>query len=228
MKKSEQSEFIFSPEYAFGSKGCPPRIPADAYVYFRIELINWIDSSDAEAYGKLPRTKQKEASFQHMLAAAQSQKRLATSFVEKQSFMQVIRFFSAHFCLCNYLQCSFEAAKAYKQALNWIEEHGYADEQEEKQGLKICLALNLDLALVYLKLNRPKKTCIYCREALNIDPNNPKAHYRRGLAQEKLGNNMEARRCLLDAKRILPNDRSINKALIEVNFSIFFLRWQLS
>ena len=93
MKKSEQSEFIFSPDYAFGSKGCPPRIPTDAYVFFRIELINWIDSSDAEAYGKLPRTKQKEASFQHMLTAAQSQKRLGTSFVEKQNFNQVIRFF---------------------------------------------------------------------------------------------------------------------------------------
>ena len=51
MKTSEQSEFIFSPEYAFGSHGCPPRIPTDAYVFFRIELINCIDSSDPKAYG---------------------------------------------------------------------------------------------------------------------------------------------------------------------------------
>lgn len=48
MKRNEQSEFIFSPDWAFGEMGCPPRIPPKAYVYFKIDLIDWIDSSAAE------------------------------------------------------------------------------------------------------------------------------------------------------------------------------------
>ena len=100
--------------------------------------------------------------------------------------------------------------------MNWIEDRGYANEEEEKLGMKESLALYLDLALVFLKLGRPIKSRIYCREALNIDPKNAKAHYRLGQAEQKLGNNMEARSSFLAARKILPNDTCINKALHEV------------
>ena len=36
MRKSEKAEFLLSPEYAFGSMGCPPRIPPDASSEFVI------------------------------------------------------------------------------------------------------------------------------------------------------------------------------------------------
>jgi len=48
MRRNEQSQFIFSPDWAFGDLGCPPRIPPKAYVYFKIDLIDWIDSSATE------------------------------------------------------------------------------------------------------------------------------------------------------------------------------------
>lgn len=48
MKKNEQAEFIFSPEWAFGERGCPPRIPPNAYIYFKIDLLDWVDTSAAE------------------------------------------------------------------------------------------------------------------------------------------------------------------------------------
>ncbi len=87
------------------------------------------------------------------------------------------------------MQCSklnsfilFQASKCYRNALNWVQERGYADEEEENRGQELCLKLLLDLALVNLKLNKPKITCTYCKEALEIPTKKmyrrAKAHYR--------------------------------------------------
>ena len=68
------------------------------------------------------------------------------------------------------------------------------------------------------QLNRPKKTCLFCRDALLIDVDNAKAHYRLGLARHKLGESQLALQSLLRARRLCPNDPSIAKAILEVPF----------
>ena len=68
------------------------------------------------------------------------------------------------------------------------------------------------------QLNRPKKTCLFCRDALLIDVDNAKAHYRLGLARHKLGESQQALQSLLRARRLCPNDPSIAKAILEVPF----------
>lgn len=113
---------------------------------------------------------------------------------------------------------ALQAAKSYRQALGWMLERSYANEEEESQGEALNLTLYLDLALVYLKQNKPKRTCISCRDALQINPNNPKAYYRMGLAQEKLGDLQAAQKSLLKAQKIVPDDPSVARALIAVSF----------
>lgn len=89
MKLKEQSEFIISPDLAWGDKGCPPRIPADAYVYFKIDLIEWIDSSAAEAFSKLPLKMRKEVSFEKVLEASKSEKRKGTAHFSSRNYRMV-------------------------------------------------------------------------------------------------------------------------------------------
>ena len=89
MKAHEQSEFIFSPDFAYGSMGCPPRIPPNAYIFFRIDLIEWVDSSAAESFAKLPIQIRKSLPFNQVLEAAQSEKRKAHNHFEKQNFNMV-------------------------------------------------------------------------------------------------------------------------------------------
>ena len=111
----------------------------------------------------------------------------------------------------------YKSAKlSYKRALYWMDDCGYPDEACEAIGEKLKLQLNLDLALVYLKLNVPKKTCIHCQQVLRVDRDNAKAHYRYGLAQDKLGDHHRAMSSLLTAKRICPLDPSINRSIMEV------------
>ena len=89
MKRKEQAEFIIAPNLAYGEHVVPPRIPANAYVYFKIDLIDWVDSSAAEAFGKLPLKTRKEMPFEKVLEAARSEKRKANALFEKQNYLPV-------------------------------------------------------------------------------------------------------------------------------------------
>lgn len=40
MCKGEQAEFRISPEYAYGEKGFPPKIPGNSTLIFEVELVN--------------------------------------------------------------------------------------------------------------------------------------------------------------------------------------------
>lgn len=92
---------------------------------------------------------------------------------------QLYAFFPLHSNKCEQFSIfDGQASKCYRNALNWIQERGYADEDEETLGQQLCLKLHLNLALTSLKLNKPKITCIECKEALSINPHDPKALYR--------------------------------------------------
>ena len=41
MAKRERAEFLISPDYAFGPKGCPPRIPENAKILVDIEMLSY-------------------------------------------------------------------------------------------------------------------------------------------------------------------------------------------
>lgn len=53
MKKYEIAHFIIDPDYAFGERGCPPRIPADAEVMFTVQLCDFVDNAAADTYENL-------------------------------------------------------------------------------------------------------------------------------------------------------------------------------
>lgn len=43
MKKGEKATLVCSPEYAYGDKGSPPKIPANATLNFDVELLDFKD-----------------------------------------------------------------------------------------------------------------------------------------------------------------------------------------
>ena len=45
MRRNERSQFLISPDYAFGEMGCPPRIPPDAASEFSFN-ISWCSVID--------------------------------------------------------------------------------------------------------------------------------------------------------------------------------------
>lgn len=53
MKLNETSLFIIQPDLMYGKLGCPPRIPANAEVLFKITLVSFLDNGSADKYDEL-------------------------------------------------------------------------------------------------------------------------------------------------------------------------------
>ncbi|KAM6049601.1 inactive peptidyl-prolyl cis-trans isomerase FKBP6 isoform 2-T2 [Chlamydotis macqueenii] len=53
MKKGEVARFVFMPNYAYGQMGCPPLIPPNATVMFEVEVLDFLDSAESDAFFKL-------------------------------------------------------------------------------------------------------------------------------------------------------------------------------
>ncbi|XP_074450610.1 inactive peptidyl-prolyl cis-trans isomerase FKBP6 isoform X2 [Larus michahellis] len=53
MKKGEVARFVFTPDYAYGQQGCPPLIPPNATVMFEVEVLDFLDSDESDAFFEL-------------------------------------------------------------------------------------------------------------------------------------------------------------------------------
>lgn len=50
MQRGEVSRFLYSPAYAYGELGCPPLIPPSAIVLFEIEMLDFLDTAESDAF----------------------------------------------------------------------------------------------------------------------------------------------------------------------------------
>lgn len=53
MTKGEAALFVLTPEYAYGQRGCPPSIPPNTTVLFKVEVLDFIDSEECDAFFEL-------------------------------------------------------------------------------------------------------------------------------------------------------------------------------
>ena len=53
MKKGEVARFVFMPDYAYGQRGCLPLIPQNATVMFTVELLDFLDTEESDAFFEL-------------------------------------------------------------------------------------------------------------------------------------------------------------------------------
>ena len=94
-----------------------------------------------------------------------------------------------------------------------------AEKSDEDQAAGVALARKtklacyLNIAACQLRLNDASAAVTACTSALDLDPQNPKALYRRGQAQMALGEIGAAKTDLLAAARLDPKSREIRNEL---------------
>ncbi|KAK1887167.1 Peptidyl-prolyl cis-trans isomerase FKBP4 [Dissostichus eleginoides] len=75
-----------------------------------------------------------------------------------------------------------QASVQYKRIVSWLENESGLSEEDEKKAKALQLAANLNLAMCFLKLQEPNKALENCDKALELNPSNEKALFRRGEA----------------------------------------------
>ncbi|NWI56927.1 FKBP6 isomerase, partial [Calyptomena viridis] len=192
MARGEVARFTFTPEYAYGRRGCPPSIPPDTTVLFEVELLDFIDSEECDVFLELSDEQQDAFPLEKVLKVAAMEREFGNHFFQKQNFRV--------------------AKHRYKRALS-ILGRSCSSEAEQSQINTSKLPLLLNLSLAYLRLECPEQALKYGKKALEMDQGNAKALFRCGQACLCMNEYSKSRDFLTRAQRIQPFNQDINNEL---------------
>ncbi|NWW57039.1 FKBP6 isomerase, partial [Ifrita kowaldi] len=192
MTKGEAALFVLTPEYAYGQRGCPPSIPPNTTVLFKVEVLDFIDSEECDAFFELTYEQQDRLPLEKVLKVAATEREFGNYFFYKQRFKI--------------------AKDRYKRALSILGRSSSSKaEQSQINASKLLLFLNL--SLTYLKLERADRALKYGELALEMDQGNAKALFRCGQACLYMREYSKSRDFLARAQCIQPFNRDINNEL---------------
>ncbi|NXS37080.1 FKBP6 isomerase, partial [Pomatostomus ruficeps] len=192
MTKGEAALFVLTPEYAYGQRGCPPAIPPNTTVLFKVEMLDFIDSEECDTFFELSHEQQDRLPLEKVLKVAATEREFGNYFFYKQRFKI--------------------AKDRYKRALSILDRSSSSKaEQSQINASKLLLFLNL--SLTYLKLERADRALKYGELALELDQGNAKALFRCGQACLHLREYSKSRYFLARAQCIQPFNHEINNEL---------------
>ncbi|XP_075928725.1 inactive peptidyl-prolyl cis-trans isomerase FKBP6 isoform X2 [Petromyzon marinus] len=184
MCKGELARFLVRSDYAYGALGCPPRIPPNSTLLLEVELLGFIDCINVDDYYTMTPEERKRLKLEKVLRVAVNERTAG----------------NAHFQAGRYDR----AMHKYLKTLRILENAHLSSNEEQSQMEASLLKVLLNLALCYLRRNRPSSTVHYALRALRVQPNNVKACFRLGQAHLMLGDYVRSRYYLLRAQSMAP------------------------
>lgn len=178
MKRNEIAEFSLPPELAYGEQGSPPTIPPNTRLNFIIELMDWaLDSPESQkpVY---------RMTLEERIAKCQEKKNAGGSHFKEGKYDMAIRQYRDIMKLAEISEFRDDGKVV---ELDSCQDSKLPPESDQDKALRselkqMLLVGYLNLALCYLKSNKLKECIANCDQALELDPKNVKAHFRKGLA----------------------------------------------
>jgi len=164
-----------------------PNVPPNAALTYEIELVDFKKSKEHYEYKV----------FEDVLSGGMERKEQGNRFFTEQRFANAIKKYE-------------KAMKIFDQTSSFTD--------EEKASLKNNkLPCHLNLSLAFLKENNHKKALEQANKALEIDSNNVKGLYRRGLVEVELDDWDSARRDYDRCLELEPDNVAVKKAKANLN-----------
>lgn len=197
MKRKELSYFLVKPKYGYGAMGVPPRIPKNAVLLYKVELLDIIDDIAAAKYKNMDVSEREKLTFEQVCKACRSER-------ESGNHMFGLNLFK-------------KAENCYRRASKMLEEFHLQDDVQERSQQELLLKCYLNLAMCALKLNKAPLTITNCNLVLEIDHRNTKALFRKATAYMMLQEFDKAVKFLKIAKNIEPHNEEILSELTAIS-----------
>ncbi|XP_065831205.1 inactive peptidyl-prolyl cis-trans isomerase FKBP6-like [Oscarella lobularis] len=198
MRKSEVSQFLIHPEWAFGAMGCPPRVPGNATLLFEIELVSFSSTVTAEEIDEtFAEDAWRSSSIAHLVKVSMSERQAGNEFFSQGQYQL--------------------AMTRYEKCIGFLEKASMKDEAEEKMWREELIKLYLNVAVCCIRKRIGPKAITYCNKVRDLDRRNAKAYFCQGQAYRILGEFYKARNMCLEAARLKPNSAEIRQELALIN-----------
>ncbi|RWS06565.1 inactive peptidyl-prolyl cis-trans isomerase FKBP6-like protein [Dinothrombium tinctorium] len=189
MKSGEIAQVIVCPEHAFQEYGCPPRVPADATILYRIQIVKILEKGSIAMYDILSEEEKYDFSFDEIFKMTNQERIMGNTFFQDQKYPQAIF--------------------RYRKAINVLERRVYKNDDEARASNDLLLKLYCNAANAYNKVQKHHAAICMSKRALNINPTHLKAMYQYAKSKRLNGDYGTAKEMLLEAKALKPNDASI-------------------
>eukprot|EP00928_Gymnodinium_smaydae_P054090 TRINITY_DN37923_c0_g1_i1.p2 TRINITY_DN37923_c0_g1~~TRINITY_DN37923_c0_g1_i1.p2 ORF type:complete len:313 (+),score=118.31 TRINITY_DN37923_c0_g1_i1:47-985(+) len=203
MKRGEKAILRARSDYAYGDHGSPPKIPPKATLDFEVELFSWREKVK-EPFQMTPEERS---------AYASQQKDLGNAAFGKQDWQAAIEAYDEGARYITHGQGDGGHGHGHSHSHGGAPchgDHGGGDEVElSEEDKKLALALLCNGAMAKLKVGEPELAKFDCGKALELDPNNVKALFRRAKAKVAVG---EFDAAMEDAARVLELDAGNKEA----------------
>jgi len=193
MKKGEKATVRVAPAYAYGSAGNSQLgIPPNASLVYEILLLDF------------EKGKENLNEFKEKLEQATRLRTDGNSFFEKAVTSSSSEILSL-------------ALTKYKKALDLFKYEGSISDDEKASVKKdVKIPCHANLAACYLKKKDYKKTVENATKTLELDGNNVKALWRRGVAHTERGDWHEAKLDLTKALELDPENKAVKNSMTQL------------
>lgn len=205
MKKGEEAVFWISSDVMYGKLGCAPRIKPNADILLHAKItsvekdVKAVATSGADDTSKAEGDIEENNSFRKFYKKALKNYSLAYDCFTNGKFLEAIR--------------------TYRKLIHEVEKARLTNDEDDAKQKKLLIKMYQNVCICYNKISQPQKTCVMMRELEKLTPirDNPKALFAKGKAHIMLNNFEYARKYLMMAKEIIPDDGQIAGALQELN-----------
>ncbi|XP_053201328.1 inactive peptidyl-prolyl cis-trans isomerase FKBP6-like [Panonychus citri] len=197
MRLHEKAEILIKPDYGFGELGCPPRIPANATIIYIVEIMKIFEEGSLADYELMTNEELARIPFSEIIQKCNEQRMSGNSYFSAERYR--------------------DAALRYTKAIKFLEKYFFKNAEEQNCAKEILSKLYPNIANSLIRLRKLRPAMVYCRKALEINPNNVKALCQLGKAKFNNGDYDQAKIFFSRACDLKPGDSYISNYMIKVD-----------
>ncbi|KAF2072343.1 hypothetical protein CYY_006338 [Polysphondylium violaceum] len=214
MKLGEEAEIVTTQRFGFGKLGLPPFIPPNTTIIYKVQLLSIqlfedIDNNTGISFNNSTSIDV----FDIWIKKALKEKELGNQYFNSNNYKKAIRHYIKSIWLLNDPRLGGVSFSGDK-------EQNDSNSSNSKQLKDLLIVLYLNLASCNIKLQDGNRAIANCEKVAEMGGNTAKFYFKMGQAYSLNKQYESAKRCLVQAIRLEPNDKILRDELEKIKLNL--------
>jgi len=216
MKLGEEAEIVTTQKFAFGKLGLPPFIPPNTTIIYKVQLLSIQLFEDIENNNGISFNNSTNINiFVIWIKKTLKEKEKGNEYFNSNNFKKAMRHYIKSIWLLNDPRLG-----GINSNSNNNNNQNENNNNNIKQLKDLLIVLYLNLATCNIKLQDGNRAIANCEKVVEMGGNTAKLYYRMGQAYSLNQQYDSAKRCLVQAIRLEPNDKLLRDELEKIKLNL--------